>query len=209
MPRTSRKSAASVEKSATGNGNRVNQLRRTRQDLLEAAKRLMRRGAYPTLEEVASEALVSRATAYRHFPNVDALMAEASLDLATPQPDEVLAEPLPLDAVVRLEKVDDAFWEMIVHNEHALRIMLSQTVRQRDEKTPARQNRRTPLIEAALGPLRDQFDPEQLVQLMRALALVIGTESMIVCKDVLQLSDADARQVRRWAIRALVDAAKQ
>lgn len=69
---------------------------------------------------------------------------------------------------------------------------------------PARQNRRTPLIEAALEPVRQQFKPSTLT---RALALVIGTESRIVFKDVLQLSDAEARKVRRWAIRALVDAA--
>ena len=30
---------------------------------------------------------------------------------------------------------------------------------------------------------------------------------MIVLKDVLQLDETDARKVRRWAIRALVDAA--
>jgi hypothetical protein len=45
--------------------------------------------------------------------------------------------------------------------------------------------------------------------LTRALAIIIGTESMVVCKDVLQLSEADARKVRRWAIRALVEAAKK
>jgi hypothetical protein len=38
---------------------------------------------------------------------------------------------------------------------------------------------------------------------------VIGTEGMIVCKDVLQLDDAEARKVKRWAIRALVAAARR
>jgi len=35
----------------------------------------------------------------------------------------------------------------------------------------------------------------------------MGTESMVVFKDVLQMDEADARKVRRWAIRALVEAA--
>ena len=39
------------------------------------------------------------------------------------------------------------------------------------------------------------------------IAFLIGTEAMIVAKDVLQLSDVEARKVRRWAIRALVAAA--
>ncbi|MCW2685138.1 MAG: TetR/AcrR family transcriptional regulator [Mycobacterium sp.] len=41
----------------------------------------------------------------------------------------------------------------------------------------------------------------------KALALIMGTESMVVFKDVLQMDEADAREVRRWAIRALVEAA--
>ena len=45
--------------------------------------------------------------------------------------------------------------------------------------------------------------------LARALAFVIGTEATIVSKDVLQLSDAEALKVRRWAIRALVEAARR
>ena len=62
---------------------------------------------------------------------------------------------------------------------------------------------------AALAPVRSQFKPAALKQLTHALALVIGTEAMVVCKDVLQLDDADARKVKRWAIRALIEAARK
>jgi hypothetical protein len=72
---------------------------------------------------------------------------------------------------------------------------------------PPRQNRRTPLIEAALAPVRERFRPGELRLLTRALALVVGTEAMIVCKDVLQLDDAETRKVKRWAVKALVEAA--
>ena len=50
---------------------------RTRKGLLEAAARLIRQGRKPSMEEVAQEALVSRATAYRHFANVESILAEA------------------------------------------------------------------------------------------------------------------------------------
>jgi hypothetical protein len=73
----------------------------------------------------------------------------------------------------------------------------------------ARQNRRTPLIEAALEPAQNQFKPATLKNLTRTLALIIGTEAMVVFKDVLQLNDSDARKVKRWAIRALVEAARK
>jgi hypothetical protein len=65
------------------------------------------------------------------------------------------------------------------------------------------------LIEAALMPARNQFKPADLKALMRALALIIGPESVIVVKDVLRLEDAAARNVKRWAIRALVEAARK
>jgi hypothetical protein len=39
--------------------------------------------------------------------------------------------------------------------------------------------------------------------------VVIGTESMIASKDVLRISDAEARKARRFAIRALVEHARK
>ena len=45
--------------------------------------------------------------------------------------------------------------------------------------------------------------------LRKALAFVIGTEAMLVGKDVLQLSNEETLRVKRWAIRALVDAARK
>ena len=68
---------------------RPNQSTRTRKDLLEAALALMKQGRSPTLEEIAEEALVSRATAYRYFPSVEALLVEASFDVAVPEADEL------------------------------------------------------------------------------------------------------------------------
>src|ERR687894_3223624 len=70
---------------------RGNQRFRTRKDLLAAAARLMKNGRKPSLEEVAEAALVSRATAYRYFPSIEALLVEASLDLAVPDGEAVFA----------------------------------------------------------------------------------------------------------------------
>jgi len=195
-------------------GGRANQLRRTRKDLLQAAARLTSQGRNPSLEEIAGEAMVSRATAYRHFPDVTALLVEASLDIDTPQAEEVFRGGSATDPVARLERVDAAFDRMIRDNEVALRLMLRHAMersvrRGGDASTPVRQNRRTPLIEAALEPARRELRPAALKTLTRALALVIGTEAMLVLKDVLQLDEAEARRVRRWAIRALVDAARK
>ena len=200
--------------SADTESRRSNQLRRTRKDLLQAAAQLTRQGLHPTLEEVAAAAMVSRATAYRHFPDVNALLVEASLDLGTPQADEVFRAAPAVEPVSRLECVDAAFESMIRENEVALRLMLrhalDRTLRADDtEAVPLRQNRRTPLIEAALAPARAELRPASFKLLTQALAMVIGTEAWLVHKDVLQLDDEQARRVRRWAIRALVNAARK
>lgn len=194
--------------------SRSNQKRRTRKDLLQAAARLIQQGRSPSLDEVAAEAMVSRATAYRYFPNVEALLVEAALDMAAPAPDRVFDGAPADDPVARMERVDAAFEAMIAANEGPLRMMLAHAVQRplrqvEDGDLPARQNRRTPLIEAALAPARAQLKPADAKLLARALALVVGTESMVVFKDVLQLGDADARKARRWAIRAMIEAAKR
>ena len=191
---------------------RPNQKRRTRKDLLQAAARLVQQGKRPSLEEVAEAALVSRATAYRYFPGVEPLLVEAALDTVAPEPGDALRGAPSDDPVARVQRVDAALHDMIVANEAQLRLMLVHSLqrspgRDSDPSLPARQNRRSPLIEAALAPTRGRFRPAELKMLSRALALVVGTEAMVVCKDVLQLDDADARKVKRWAIRALVEAA--
>jgi AcrR family transcriptional regulator len=193
---------------------RPNQKTRTRKDLLQAASRLMKQGRTPTLEEIAEEALVSRATAYRYFPNVEALLVEASIDVAVPGPGDLFQDDPSLDPVARLVRAETALHDMMLANEPAMRTLLAHTIphggRGDDNgKVPRRQNRRTPLIEAALEPVRDQFKPGDLKLLMKSLALIMGPESMVVIKDVLQLDDTDARKVKRWAIRALVQAAKK
>lgn len=191
---------------------RANQKRRTRKDLLQAAARLMKEGRKPSLEEIAEEALVSRATAYRYFPNVEALLIEAPLDLALPDEEAMFRGAPAADPVARMERVDKAFHDMILDNETPLRLMLAKTMERRaagDDGLPARQNRRTPMIEAALAPAKAEFSRASLDRLQKALALVIGTEAMIVFKDVLQLDEKEAREVKRWAIRALIDAARK
>jgi hypothetical protein len=131
-----------------------------------------------------------------------------------PEPEELFRDDASRDPVERLQRVETTLYDVVLANEPLLRTMLAHTVQQgaRPEEPggpPRRQNRRTPLIEAALEPARDQFRPAALKMLTRALALIMGTESAIVMKDVLQLDDAEARKVKRWAIRALVEAARK
>ncbi|BBK44400.1 TetR family transcriptional regulator [Allostella vacuolata] len=194
---------------ATG---RPNQKSRTRKDLLEAAARLGKLGRRPSLEEIAEEALVSRATAYRYFPNVEALLVEASFHIAIPQAEDLFGDEAGGDPVARMQRVDTVLHDVVLANEPQLRMMLVHALQQAMREhprgeAPVRQNRRMPLIEAALEPARERLDARTLATLSRALALIVGPEGFVVGKDVLQLDDAEARQVKHWAIRALIEAA--
>jgi AcrR family transcriptional regulator len=191
---------------------RANQRYRTRKDLIAAAARLMRSGRKPSLEDVAEAALVSRATAYRYFPSIEALLVEATVDLATPDGEIMFADDPVEDPEERVDKAEAALHRIVFENEAAIRLMLAATLTRAaadpaDEAVPRRQNRRTPLIETALAPARRRFKKGSYDRLRAALAMIFGSESMIVFRDVLRLDEATAREVKSWAVRALVRAA--
>lgn len=187
-------------------GIRHNQQLRTRKDLLAAAGRLMAQGRLPTMDEVAKEALVSRPTAYRYFRSIDALLNEAALDESVSHSIEALEHDGNPDPETRVLAAEAAMHRSAWANEAKLRVLLANSVNRDpgDESVPVRQNRRLPLIEAALAPARDQLAKEDHDRLCGALALIFGTESMIVFRDVLRVDEATARDIKSWAIRTLI-----
>lgn len=192
---------------------RINQRRRTRKDLLTAAGRLLKSGTTPDMDAIAAEAMVSRATAYRYFPNVEALLVEAPLDGEAPDPERLFAADDSADPVARVDRAERALDDMTRRNEAQLRLMLAASIERvakgahRDVGVPVRQNRRVPLIETALAPARKQLTKPAYEKLCAALSLIFGVESMIVFRDVLGADNKTARSVKRWMIRALVERA--
>jgi AcrR family transcriptional regulator len=188
-----------------------NQELRTRKDLLQATIRLLKKGRKPSMDEVAEEALVSRATAYRHFPTVDVLVAEAAPESAVVSPEALFANSTSDDPEARVDEAEASLHHAVYENEAQLRIMLANSVMRaledRDSSVPLRQNRRGPLIEAALAPARHRFGDDEYQKLCAALAMIFGTESMIVARDVIRIDEKTARAVKSWAVRALVRAA--
>lgn len=190
---------------------RANQKARTRQAIVRAAGALLARGERPTLDEIAAEAKVSRATAYRYFPGLDALLSEAAVDLLVPAPEDLFGGNAPTNALDRLALVDETFDRACRDREVALRLMLARALERSATRErvdgPLRQNRRVPLLKQALAPLESKLGPAGIARLAQALAMIVGTEGFIALTDVVGLDRADARAVRRWAIDALVAAA--
>ena len=115
------------------------------------------------------------------------------------------------DVAARLALVDDTFDRVTRKGEVALRMMLARILERSAQagrgKEPLRQNRRGPMIEHALAPLDDQLPPRERRRLTHALAMIIGAEGFIALNDVVGLDEREAREVRRWAIDALLKAA--
>ena len=196
---------------------RDNQRQRTRKDLLRAAARLLESGRAPTMDEVAEEAMVSRATAYRYFPTIEALLVEAPMDGEVASLKRMFAGDPSADPAERLDRAETAMHEHLSQRGEAAPDARALTLQAlgaaarggratATPTTPLRQNRRGALIEAALAPARTA-STTRLRGSLAALALVFGTESMVVFRDVLPLPPDRAREVKSWVIRALVAAA--
>ena len=143
----------------TASQGRPNQRRRTRKDLLRAATRLMPPGSQA---ESGGNRRGGDGLARHRVPLLpeasNPSLLEAALDVVVPEADALFEERPTDDAVARVERVDDALHDMILANEAQLRTMLVHSLQRGiggddGDALPARQNRRSPLIEAALSPV--------------------------------------------------------
>ena len=187
---------------------RANQKQRTRRALLDAAQYLLVGGEAPTIDEIAETALVSRATVYRYFPSVDALVAEALLEQPLKQPEELLNDiEDPLERVAQVvEHINDILFSNEVINHITVRSFATQWLDADPKDRPIRPGRRLPLINAALEPLGDKVDPDELQLLRDALALIVGIEAVVSLRDVCGLDVASARRTALWAANQLTKA---
>jgi len=186
---------------------RVAQKRRTRDALLDAARDLVTRGSAPTVEAAAEAASISRATAYRYFPNQHALLAAA-------HPETVAESMLPADApdnvAERLDLVIERFARMIVDTEAQQRTMLRLTLEAEPvepSQLPLRQGRAIGWIEEALAPLRGDLPNADIHRLAIAIRSATGIEALTWLTDIAGLSRDAAIELMRWSARAMLEAA--
>ena len=192
-------------------GGRTRQRARTRRLILDAAVRLMHEGTIPTVEQAAAAADVSPATGYRYFPTQGALLRDA-VEAAFPTG---LAEELEGDALARVDQViDRGFPELIRHevfDRAVLRLALDQWLRRRAgrdlREPPVERPGRKPLVRAILEPLRGRASARELRRLELALAMIMGIESYVALSDIYGVKPREAKEVWRWACKALIRAA--
>ncbi|MDQ6946338.1 MAG: TetR/AcrR family transcriptional regulator [Actinomycetota bacterium] len=198
--------------------SREKQKRRTRTAILAAATELIRAGREPTVAEVADAADVSRATAYSYFPSQQELLLEVTLEVR--ERDQVI-EALEAacaacgdDVIGRWEAFCRLLHDLVVRNEPVYRMMLRaqqdlwlEANRRGDaDSVVVRQARRLPAIERVLAPLHGRISESSYEQLVEGLAMVSGTEALVVLKDICGASSAQALERMLWAGHTMIEA---
>jgi AcrR family transcriptional regulator len=196
-----------------GQRERVNQKRRTRTALVDAARDLLEQGRTPTIAEVADEALVSRATAYRYFPSQEHLLLDAVLERSINEIDRaVVAAAGSADTSARVEGLVLAIQAEIAANEPGFRKLLELSIAQPSADRPnvasIRGERRLQWIQEALEPIASEIADDSLRRLTSALALCVGAEAFVVLRDLCGLEPDQADETLCWAASALVTAAR-
>jgi AcrR family transcriptional regulator len=188
---------------------RTEQKQRTRAALVVAARELVAAGHTPTVEAAADAAAVSRATAYRYFPNQRALLAAAHPETAV---DSLLPPDAPADPEQRLELVVRRQHELLLETEAQLRTMLRLSL-DGDVDTaelPLRQGRVIPWLTEALEPLRGRLGDAELHRLVLAIRSATGVEALVWLVDVGGLDRDEAVELMRSNALAIYrDAAEQ
>ena len=184
---------------------RTRQKARTRATLLDAARELLARGGTPTVEEAAEAAGISRATAYRYFPNQRALVVAAHPEI---EATALLGDDAPADPQERLDRTIGELIRLTIDTEPELRTMLRLSLEPgpKDELL-LRQGRAIGWIEEALAPLRGRLPAPKLRRLVLAIRSACGIEALVWLTDVAGLSRREAADLMRWSALALLRAA--
>jgi AcrR family transcriptional regulator len=173
--------------------------------------RLMQQRGLVSVAEIAADAGVSRATAYRYFPSRSRLVSavvEESLGPVRRFDSERT------DGRARLRDLfDQTFPRFKVFEPQlraAMQLALEHWAMERAAvlaEEPFRRGHRTQILHRAAHPLQQQLGAAGYDRLLRALSLVYGIEPYVVLKDMWGLRDREVEAVSRWVLDALIDAA--
>ena len=185
------------------NAGRSQQKQKTRDRILNAAQKLLSEQSSFTLEDIARETELSRATIYRYFSSSEALSHEAALELGTTSSAEVLASISGDDMSEMIHGIQAYYNKLALDNESTFRKYLSIVITQPPEGRQ-RGARRHHTLALAL----DQFDKvlaeDEKKKFMVVATALMGIEPLIVTKDVCQLSDKESNEVLSWGIKTLM-----
>lgn len=184
---------------------RVEQKLQTRTEILKAAKVLMQKRKKITLEDVATQAGISRATIYRYFSNVDLLFTEASLDVYHRSPEELIKEADGQSIEQSILFLQKYYNHLAQKHENGFRRYLSTALSESvSSKKKIRGARRVSALKLALKPFRKQMSAKTIRNLTHISTILMGIDALVVAKDVCGLNNRQTSELLQWGIEMLL-----
>ena len=206
----SKKSSRHPDRDQVETDGLANQKRRTRQALIDAAVAFRDEGRNPTFAEVAERALVSRATAYRYFSSLEALVSETATERGV-QPLERFWSPGD-DPANGISHAARDMMKLMLNDEVGLHVMersfMAVWLDNDPSGRPPRPGRRMKYIEPIVESLKGELTPSARRRLAHALSMVMGSEAALAIRDIGGASVDEALAAAAWAAQALVNQAR-
>ncbi|WP_318309522.1 TetR/AcrR family transcriptional regulator [Flagellimonas crocea] len=182
---------------------RKNQKLNTRDKILEATRKQLEKKVPLTMEGIAENAGISRATIYRYYTNTDAISMDLLLQLDVPNTDTVFEknkEASPRDAILSIQK---AYLDFSFRNEQTSRKFLAAVLSSPNSKMKRGQNRITTLRNY-FASHKTSLSEEEKEKLIHVSVLLMGIESVITAKDVCGLDDETAANSITWGLEMIL-----
>jgi AcrR family transcriptional regulator len=184
---------------------------RTYSKLLDAAMILVGRGYVPSIAELAINAEVSRATAYRCFPNRTRLIA-AVVNRSLGEVREY--ESPEKDGRKRIQELFSKTFIRFAEFEPQLRAALQLALEHEAKATAGlleeeqyRRGYRVAILDRVAKPLEAQIGKVKYKKLIQSLTVVYGIEPYVVMRDILGLKTSEIEKTTHWIVEAIIDKA--
>lgn len=189
------------------NSGRTDQKLNTRSKILTAAHKLLEKGIDFTMENVAKEARISRATMYRYYSNVDSLSTELILHLNLPKTESIIARIKNNETPQAILQIQDTYLDFILQNESAARKFLGAVLSSSDPKLVRGKNRLSTL-QVYFELIKADLKKDELEKLIHISVLLMGIESVLVSKDVCGLDNKKTKETLHWGLKMILKGTK-
>jgi len=183
---------------------RKTQKLKTRDKILRSTQKLLEKNKDISLEDVAKEADISRATIYRYYSSIDVLAAEAVLDLNTKSSEDLYDEVAGKDLEEAILSMQDYYNQLTIDNESGFRKYMS-VVLNNDQSDKMRGARRKISLMMLLENKAQQMSAEDKENLANIATVLMGVEAFVVTKDVCGLNNEESKKLLNWGMEKLLE----
>lgn len=175
----------------------------TRKRILQAANNLLQLKRPLTMEAIANEAGISRATIYRYYSNTESIATELILQLNVPDGATLTKKFEGVDVLDALLGIQETYLDFIFTTENPSKRFLGAILSASDPKLERGQNRIT-AIRNFFKQNAINLSTEAKKNLTYIAVLLMGIEAILVTKDVCGLTNDQSRDSLRWGLEMVV-----